>query len=94
MPERIAAAGPNEKRDPLPDEPEDDQHWALERLGDASIYLVVLSLGVSLVGLLALAVGLRPYGNVFVAGGTIGAMGSMSLATVVATLSGSFSPFE
>jgi hypothetical protein len=98
MGQRVAAEGYAEEA--LQDEDEEEMHWALERLGQASIYLVVASLGVAVLGLGALAVAdvvgavtVDHVGRTMVAAGSLGSMGSMLLATVVAVLSGTFSPF-
>lgn len=98
MSQRVAAEGYADEA--LPEDDDEENHWALERLGQAAIALVVASFGVSLLGLATLAVdstavvdGLVPWGRTILAAGTLGAMASMTMATVVAAVSGTFSPF-
>jgi hypothetical protein len=98
MSQRVAAEGYAEEA--LQEEDEEEMHWALERLGQASIYMVVASLGVAILGLGALAladvvgvVAIDHVGRTLIAAGSLGSMGSMLLATVVAVFSGTFSPF-
>jgi hypothetical protein len=97
MSRRVAAEGYSD--DVLPEEDDEEMHWVLERLGEASIVLVVASLVVALLGLGVLAVAgyvsfveLTPVGKTLVAAGSLGAMSSMVLATLVAVVSGTFSP--
>jgi len=107
MVEPIAAEGYADG-DPPQREDDDEMHWAFELLAEVAVYLVVVSLVVSLVGLailvppypldvtvlgLDLELNLVGYGRTILAAGSMGAMASMGLAALVGTFSGMLDPF-
>lgn len=94
MSEPIAAEGYADGDPPHTTDDDEEMHWAFELLAEVAVYLVVVSLAVSLFGLAALAMNITGWGRTILAAGSMGAMASMGLAALVGTFSGMLNPFD